>query len=92
MGNNDKPYMCIIDHIYTVANVEVHTSHTKIELKGIIGKFNSVCLVNLMRQFVLPIAGLMLLIAINIIDRYQQPQRRMNNEMGTKIHLRSTAQ
>ena len=42
-GNNDKPYMCIIDHIYTVANVEVHTSHTKIELKGIIGRFNSVC-------------------------------------------------
>jgi len=42
-GNNDKPYMCIIDRIYTVSNVEVHTSHTKIELKGIIGRFNSVC-------------------------------------------------
>ena len=45
-----------------------------------------------MRQFIVPLAGLMLLIAINIIDRYQQPQRRMNNEMGTKIHLRSTSQ
>jgi len=40
-GNNDRPYMCIIDHIYTVSNVEVHTSHTKIELKGIIGRTSS---------------------------------------------------
>jgi len=42
-GNNDRPYMLILDHVYTVSDVDVHKSHTKIELKGIIGRFNSVC-------------------------------------------------
>ena len=42
-GNNDDPYMLILDRIYTVEYVEVHSQHTKISLKGIIGKFNSVC-------------------------------------------------
>ena len=29
--------------LYTIDEVDVHTWHTKIKLKGIIGKFNSVC-------------------------------------------------
>jgi hypothetical protein len=42
-GNNDSPYMLILGRIYTVEIVEVHSQHTKISLKGITGKFNSVC-------------------------------------------------
>lgn len=42
-GNNDKPYMLILDRIYIVSDVDVHSQHTKIQLKGILGKFNSVC-------------------------------------------------
>ena len=41
-GNNDFP-PCIIDRVYTVTDVEVHKSHTKVSLKGMVGKFNSVC-------------------------------------------------
>jgi len=41
-GNNDTPYMLILDRIYEIANVKVHRQHTKVQLKGIIGKFNSV--------------------------------------------------
>lgn len=41
-GNNDHP-PCIKDHVYVVTDVEVHSQHTKIQLKGIVGKFNSVC-------------------------------------------------
>lgn len=41
-GSCDRPYMLIIDHIYTIKNVEVHSQHTKIQLKGIEGRFNSV--------------------------------------------------
>ena len=42
-GNNDDPYMLILDRIYTVSDVDVHSQHTKIQLKGIVGRFNSVC-------------------------------------------------
>lgn len=42
-GRNDDPYMCIVGRSYIVTDVEVHSQHTKIQLKGIVGKFNSVC-------------------------------------------------
>jgi len=43
-GSNDSPYMLIIGRFYTVSNVEVHSSHTKISIKGVQGfKFNSIC-------------------------------------------------
>lgn len=42
-GNNDDPYMLIRDRFFVVTNVEVHSSHTKLTLRNIIGKFNSVC-------------------------------------------------
>ena len=42
-GNNDDTYHLILGHIYIVDEVNVHTSHTKIKLKNILGKFNSVC-------------------------------------------------
>jgi len=41
-GNNDCPYMLILDRIYEISDVEVHRHHTKVQLKGILGKFNSV--------------------------------------------------
>lgn len=41
-GNNDFP-PCIVGRIYTVTDVEVHSQHTKVSLKGMVGKFNSVC-------------------------------------------------
>jgi hypothetical protein len=45
-GNNDDPNMLILDEIYVVECVEVHSQHTKISLKGVGGKFNSVCFSN----------------------------------------------
>lgn len=42
-GNNDNPYMLILGRTYTVEMVEIHSQHTKISLKGIVGRFNSVC-------------------------------------------------
>lgn len=41
-GNNDWP-PCILGHVYVITDVEVHSYHTKVQLKGIQGKFNSVC-------------------------------------------------
>lgn len=41
-GNNDWP-PCILGRVYEVTDVEVHRQHTKIQLKGMCGKFNSVC-------------------------------------------------
>ena len=41
-GNNDFP-PCIVDREYIIENVEVHSQHTKVSLKGKCGKFNSVC-------------------------------------------------
>lgn len=40
-GNNDRPYMLILGRQYTITSVEVRSSHTKVQLKGIIGSFNS---------------------------------------------------
>lgn len=43
-GNNDDPRnKLIIGHRYYVECVEIHSQHTKIQLKGVAGKFNSVC-------------------------------------------------
>jgi len=41
-GNNDWP-PCIIGNVYEVSSVRIHSQHTKIQLKGIVGQFNSVC-------------------------------------------------
>ena len=41
-GNNDTPYMLIRDRIYVITDVDIHRQHTKVQLKGILGKFNSV--------------------------------------------------
>lgn len=43
-GNNDDPNpMLFVGDIYYVEHVYVHSQHTKIELRGVKGKFNSVC-------------------------------------------------
>jgi hypothetical protein len=43
-GNNDDPNgMLIVGDKYHVEHVYVHSQHTKIELRGVKGKFNSVC-------------------------------------------------
>ena len=41
-GNNDTPYMLIVGRQYFIESVEKHDHHTKVSLKGILGKFNSV--------------------------------------------------
>ena len=41
-GNNDTPYMLILGRTYKIEDVDVHNSHTKVKLKGIVGLFNSV--------------------------------------------------
>ncbi len=43
-GNNDDPNpQLFVGDTYYVEHVEVHSQHTKIELRGVKGKFNSVC-------------------------------------------------
>ena len=43
-GNNDDPSDLLEEgYVYHVSHVDVRSSHTKIMLKGIPGKFNSVC-------------------------------------------------
>jgi hypothetical protein len=43
-GNNDNPVGILIEgDTYFVERVEVHTWHTKLYLRGVYGKFNSVC-------------------------------------------------
>lgn len=43
-GNNDNPVGILIKgDTYFVERVEVHTWHTKLYLRGVYGKFNSVC-------------------------------------------------
>ena len=43
-GNNDDTRsFLIIGHRYYVAHVHHFPDHTKLELRGITGKFNSVC-------------------------------------------------
>ena len=46
-GNNDTPYMLSIGDLYTIESVDVHSQHTKISLKGVVGRFNSVCFASL---------------------------------------------
>ena len=43
-GNNDDPNEILIKgNEYIVENVRVHSQHTKLTLRGVSGKFNSVC-------------------------------------------------
>ncbi len=43
-GNNDNPAGVLIEgDVYYVERVEIHTWHTKLYLRGVYGKFNSVC-------------------------------------------------
>ncbi len=43
-GNNDDPRGILIEgYKYYVEKVEVHSQHTKLHLRGIRAKFNSVC-------------------------------------------------
>ncbi|NBW58415.1 hypothetical protein EBR43_11705 [bacterium] len=43
-GCNDDPRGILMENTnYYVEHVHVHSQHTKIELRGIKGKFNSVC-------------------------------------------------
>ncbi len=43
-GCDDPNMILIVGDKYYVENVHIHSQHTKIELRGIIGKkFNSVC-------------------------------------------------
>jgi hypothetical protein len=45
-GSNDDPNLVLVEgDKYIVSNVEIHSYHTKIELEGIQGKFNSVCFI-----------------------------------------------
>lgn len=43
-GNNDdpNPHLFVGDKYY-VEHVEVHSYHTKLTLRGVAGRFNSVC-------------------------------------------------
>lgn len=43
-GNNDNPNkLLFVGDKYIVEKVEVHSQHTKLTLRGVSGKFNSVC-------------------------------------------------
>ena len=43
-GNNDDPNpILFVGDKYYVEHVHIHSQHTKIELRGVKGKFNSVC-------------------------------------------------
>jgi hypothetical protein len=43
-GSNDNPTGILIEgDVYYVERVEMHSWHTKLYLRGIRGKFNSVC-------------------------------------------------
>ena len=41
-GSNDTPDMLMLNHIYEIIDVDAHRQHTKVQLKGISGRFNSV--------------------------------------------------
>ena len=42
-GGNDDPRECLIQgHIYMIEKVETHSWHTKLHLRGVYGRFNSV--------------------------------------------------
>jgi hypothetical protein len=43
-GNNDDPNpLLFVGDKYYVEKVEVHSQHTKLTLRGVSGRFNSVC-------------------------------------------------
>jgi len=43
-GSNDNPKGLLFEgDIYYVERVEIHSWHTKLHLRGVRGKFNSVC-------------------------------------------------
>jgi hypothetical protein len=42
-GNTDPRGLLIEGDLYYVEKVEVHSMHTKLYLRGVPGKFNSVC-------------------------------------------------
>ncbi len=43
-GNNTDPTgILIVGDKYYVEHVDVHSQHTKLTLRGVFGKFNSVC-------------------------------------------------
>ena len=43
-GNNDDPNLVLfVGNKYYVEKVEIHSQHTKLTLRGIYGRFNSVC-------------------------------------------------
>ena len=42
-GSYDDHSKLVIGEIYTVSKIEKHSWHTNVHLKGINGKFNSVC-------------------------------------------------
>lgn len=43
-GNNDNPKGILIEgDTYYVERVEIHSQHTKLYLRGVYGKYNSVC-------------------------------------------------
>jgi hypothetical protein len=43
-GNNTDPKgILIVGDVYYVEHVDVHSQHTKLTLRGVSGKFNSVC-------------------------------------------------
>jgi hypothetical protein len=43
-GSNDDPNpLLIVGDVYYVEHVRIHSQHTKIELRGVKGCFNSVC-------------------------------------------------
>jgi len=46
-GSNDDPRGILIEgDSYYIEKVEVHSSHTKLHLRGVYGKYNSVCFKN----------------------------------------------
>jgi len=50
-GSCDDSSNLVIGKYYKVTKVEVHSWHTKIELQGVEGKFNSVCFVNATKDY-----------------------------------------
>ena len=50
-GSCDDSSNLEVGKYYKVTNVEVHSWHTKIELQGVEGKFNSVCFVDATKDY-----------------------------------------
>jgi hypothetical protein len=47
-GSNDDPRLILVEgNKYEIETISIHSQHTKLTLKGISGKFNSVCFDNL---------------------------------------------